>query len=112
MNSADAFAQVLLTPHRIVSLRCDYHWLELSDPRDLWYSGGGATNNDIFGYAGSPSGGHHDLAQVLDLSATVRVLRQLAVSGYFGHAFGGDVVGATFAGRTANYGFVELSYKR
>jgi hypothetical protein len=49
---------------------------------------------------------------VLDLSATVRVLRQLAVSGYFGHAFGGDVVGATFAGRTANYGFVELSYKR
>ena len=112
MNSADAFAQVLLTPHRIVSLRCDYHWLELSDARDLWYSGGGANNNDIFGYAGAPSGGHHDLAQVLDLSATVRVLRQLAVSGYFGHAFGGDVVGATFAGRAANYGFVELSYKR
>jgi len=112
MNSGDAFAQLLLTPHRIVSLRCDYHWLELSDPRDLWYSGGGASNNDIFGYAGSPSGGHHDLAQVVDLSASVRVLRQLAVNGYFGHAFGGDVVGATFAGRAANYGFVEVSYKR
>jgi len=49
---------------------------------------------------------------VADLSATVRVLPQLAVNGYYGHAFGGDVVGATFAGRAANYGFVELSYRR
>jgi hypothetical protein len=112
MNTGDAFAQVLLTPHRNVSLRCDYHWLELSDERDLWYSGGGATNDHIFGYAGAPSGGRHDLAQVVDVSATVRVLRELAVAGYYGHAFGGDVVHATFAGRGANYGFVEVSYKR
>jgi len=42
----------------------------------------------------------------------VRVLPQLAVGGYFGHAFGGDVVGATFAGRAENYGFVELTYRR
>ena len=112
MNTGDSFAQVLLAPHRDVSLRCDYHWLTLSDARDLWYSGGGATNDDIFGYAGARSGGHHDLAQVVDLSATVRVLSQLAVNAYYGHAFGGDVVRATFAGRAANYGFVELSYRR
>src|SRR5206468_4061587 len=48
MNTGDAFVQVLLTPHRAVSLRCDYHWLALSDARDLWYSGGGATNDRIF----------------------------------------------------------------
>src|SRR5262249_5277315 len=30
MNTGDAFAQVLLTPHRDLSLRCDYHWLQLS----------------------------------------------------------------------------------
>jgi len=112
MNTGDAFAQVLLAPHRDVSLRCDYHWLALSDARDLWYSGGGATNDSTFGYAGAPSGGRHDLAQVIDLSGTVRVLSQLAVNGYYGHAFGGDVVRATFAGRAANYGFVELSYRR
>ena len=112
MNTGDAFAQVLLTPHRDVSLRCDYHWLTLTDARDLWYSGGGATTGRIFGYAGAPSGGQHDLAQVVDLSATVSVLPQLAVNGYYGHAFGGDVVRATFAGRAANYGFVELSYRR
>lgn len=112
MNTGDAFAQILFTPHDRVSLRCDYHWLALSEARDLWYSGGGATNDDIFGYGGAPSGGHHDLAQVIDLSATVRVLPQLAVNGYFGHAFGGAAVGATFAGRDANYGFIELSYRR
>jgi len=112
MNTGDAFAQLLLAPHRDLSLRCDYHWLALSDARDLWYSGGGATNDSTFGYAGAPSGGRHDLAQVIDLSGTVRVLSQLAVNGYYGHAFGGDVVRATFAGRAANYGFVELSYRR
>lgn len=112
MNTGDAFAQILLEPHRRVSIRCDYHWLALSDARDLWYSGGGATNNTIFGYAGAPSGGQHDLAQLVDLSASLRLLPQLTVNGYYGHAFGGDVVGATFAGRAANYGFVELSYRR
>src|SRR5207244_2507305 len=98
MNTADAFAQVLLVPHRIVSLRADYHWLTVSDGNDLWYSGGGATNDHVFGYAGSPAGGRHALAQVVDLSVTVQLLRQLALGTYYGHAFGGGVVRATFAG--------------
>ena len=112
MNTADAFAQVLLAPHRIVSLRADYHWLTVSDGNDLWYSGGGATNDHVFGYAGSPAGGRHALAQVVDLSVTVQVLRQLALGTYYGHAFGGGVVRETFAGSGANYGFVELVYRR
>ncbi|TMA37792.1 MAG: hypothetical protein E6J79_09155 [Deltaproteobacteria bacterium] len=112
MNSGDAFAQILLTPHRNLSLRSDYHWLTVSDGRDLWYSGGGATSNHVFGYAGSPAGGQHDLAQVVDLSASVRVHPQVTVNGYYGHAFGGDVVRRTFAGSAADYGFVELSYRR
>src|SRR5207244_2118733 len=57
MNTGDAFAQLLLAPHRDVSLRCDYHWLTLSDARDLWYSGGGATNDAIFGCAVARAGG-------------------------------------------------------
>src|SRR5436309_8305537 len=112
MNSGDAFAQILLTPHRNLSLRSDYHWLTVSDGRDFWYSGGGATSNHVFGYAGSPAGGRHDLAQVVDLSASVRVHPQVTVNGYYGHAFGRDVVRQTFAGSAADYGFVELSYRR
>jgi len=29
MNTADAFAQLLLQPHAKVSVRLDYHWLRL-----------------------------------------------------------------------------------
>src|SRR5438552_1420236 len=112
MNTAVAFAQVLLVPHRIVSLRADYHWLTSSVGNVIWYSGGGATNDHVFGYAGSPAGGRHALAQVIDLSVTVQLLRQLALGTYYGHAFGGDVVRETFAGTGANYGFVELVYRR
>ncbi len=111
MNTADAFAQVIVTPHRDVTIRCDYHRLALSDAHDLWYSGGGATTGRIFGYAGSPSGGHRELADLIDVSATVRVASRVSVGGYFGHAFGGDVVGATFAGHAANYGFVEVALR-
>ena len=112
MNSGDAFAQLLLTPLPDVSIRCDYHWLALGSAHDLWYSGGGATNDGIFGYAGSPSGGHGELAQLVDLAASVRVLPELTVGAYYGHAFGGDAVRATFAGRAANFGFVEIAYRR
>jgi hypothetical protein len=111
MNTGDAFAQLLLAPHRDVSVRLDYHRLTLTDVHDLWYSGGGSTNDTTFGYAGAPTGGHHDLAHVVDLSATVRVQSHFAVSTYYGHAFGGAVVHATFAGRSANYGFVEFTYR-
>ncbi len=112
MNTADAFAELLLTPHPIVNVRADYHWLRLSDGSDLWYSGGGATNDHLFGYAGSPANGRHGLAEVVDLSVTVQLVQQLALGTYYGHAFGGDVVHQTFAGTGANYGFVELVYRR
>ena len=44
MNSQDTFAQLILKPHSRVTVRTDYHWLRLSEKRDLWYAGGGATN--------------------------------------------------------------------
>lgn len=112
MNGSDAFLELLLTPIRDVSVRCDYHWLGLGSGNDLWYSGGGATNSTIFGYAGAPADGHRDLAQVVDVSASVRLLPELTVGAYYGHAFGGDVVRATFAGTAANYGFLEATYRR
>jgi len=39
------------------------------------------------------------------------VLEELAVGAYYAHAFGGAVVGRTFAGRDANYGFVEATWR-
>jgi Alginate export len=111
MNSADAFAQVLLQPHAKVSVRLDYHWLRLSESADLWYSGGGAFKNDVFGYAGTPSSGRSDLAHLVDASVTVLLSSQVTLGLYYGHAFGQGVVRGTFAGADANYGFGELIYR-
>ncbi|HYR95445.1 MAG TPA: hypothetical protein VEM57_01870, partial [Candidatus Binatus sp.] len=111
MNSSDVFTELILRPHRRVTLRTDWHWLEVTETRDLWYSGGGATNDDVFGFAGSPAGGRRNLAHLVDLSATIEVLEQLVVGAYYGHAFGGAIVGRSFAGRDADYGFVEATWR-
>jgi hypothetical protein len=107
MNDQDLFAELLLAPHPRVLIQADYHWLSLTESGDLWYSGGGATRNDLFGYAGIPSGGRRELAHLVDLSVTWRILPELSVNAYVGHAFGQSVVGTSFAGRGATYGFVE-----
>ena len=111
MNNQDLFGQLLLKPHPRVSLRADYHWLRLSERKDLWYSGGGATNDDVFGFSGLPANGHRDLAHLVDLGVTVAVLKQLSTSLYYGHAFGQGVVQQTFAGRDADYGYVEATVR-
>ena len=110
MNSSDAFLELILRPHERVQIRTDFHWLRLTEDRDLWYSGGGATSNTIFGYSGSPAGDERGLARLADVSVTVTLLKQLTLEAYYGHAFGRGVVEATFAGADANYGFVELTF--
>jgi hypothetical protein len=111
MNSSDVFTELVLRPHPRLTVRTDWHWLQVTDAHDLWYAGGGATNDDLFGFTGSPAGGRRNLAHLLDLSATVELLEQLTLGAYYGHAFGGSVVGQTFAGRDADYGFVEATWR-
>jgi hypothetical protein len=111
MNDQDLFAQLILRPHARVTVRTDYHWLSLTESRDLWYSGGGATNDSVFGFAGAPAGAHRELAHLVDLSVTVLLHERLTVGAYYGHAFGRSVVETTFAGADADYGFVEMTFR-
>src|SRR5262249_24355941 len=85
MNDQDVFAELVLRPTQRVTVRTGYHWLSLTERADLWYSGGGATNDDVFGYAGAPSGGGRELAHLVDLSVTVALLERLTLGGYYGH---------------------------
>ncbi|MFI5397913.1 MAG: alginate export family protein [Candidatus Binatia bacterium] len=112
MNNQDLFAQLIFKPHSRVTVRSDYHWLQLTEAKDLWYSGGGATSNQFFGFAGLPSGGHHNLAHLADISFTISILKQLSAYAYYGRAFGQQVVKSTFSsGDTANYGYIELAFR-
>ena len=53
MNTQDTFVQMIVKPHPRATLRTDWHWLRLTEKKDLWYAGGGATNDDVFGFFGS-----------------------------------------------------------
>ena len=85
--------QVIAKPHARVTLRSDLHRLRLSERRDLWYAGGGATNDEAFGFSGLPSGSGRELARLVDLAITVQLPWKLTAYAYYGRALGGEVGG-------------------
>jgi len=114
MNTMDVFSQLSLAPHERFDLRLDYHWLRLSEAADAWYTGGGASNNDVFGFVAVPNvQRRRSLGHLVDISATLALTQNLSVNGYFGRFFGSGVVRQTFEGTSnANYGFIELVARR
>lgn len=112
MNNTDEFVQVMEKPVKRLALRSDLHWLQLTSANDLWYQGGGAYDNKVFGYVGRPSNGHSSLAAVVDISADYEVTSSLALNFYYAHPWGKSVVGAIYpAGENSQYGYVELVYR-
>jgi hypothetical protein len=112
MNSTDEFVQVMEKPVRKLALRGDLHWLQLTSANDLWYSGGGAYDNKVFGYTGRPANGFSSLASIADISADYQATSWLALNFYYARPWGKSVVGAIYpAGRNSQYGYVELVYR-
>jgi hypothetical protein len=110
MNLTDAFGELVLFPTGATELRTTLHGLWLTSARDLWYSGGGAFQNHSFGFAGRPSFGRGYLATVLDEGLSIIFNRHFALSFYYGHAFGGDVVSAIYpGGKEADFGFIQTT---
>jgi hypothetical protein len=109
MNDQDMFLQGLLRPLPGVTATVSGHWLRATASRDLWYSGGGATSDTFFGYAGINARGRNQLAYLTDLELSYAVNKYLALYAYYGHAFGQGIVSANFAGRNADYGYVEAT---
>jgi hypothetical protein len=110
MNDQDVFGQVILDPHPMVTLRTDLHWLRVNASRDLVYSGGGATKDDFFGYAGLPTNGRNELAYLATLLLTVRPTSFLTVNALYAHAFGQGIIRSSFDGAAGNYGYLETVF--
>lgn len=108
MNSDDMFLQATARPRAKVTISSEIHRLRLSNERDLWYAGGGAFDENVFGYTGRPSGGNGGLATVIDLSVDWRFTSVSTLTFYVGRAFGGDVVTSLFDGDAAVFAYVEL----
>jgi hypothetical protein len=112
LNNEDFMAELILRPHRQVTLRADAHALRLTERNDLWYLGGGAFQPWSFGYVGRPSNGNRSLATLYDFSLDYNVNANLTLSGYLAHARGHSVVRSIYPqGRTATFGYIEASYR-
>lgn len=112
MNRREEFVQVIDKPSSKVELRSDVHFLQLASANDLWYQGGGAFDNKVFGYVGRPFGAHSSFATLVDISSEMQLTRAVALNLYYSHSFGRSVVHADYpAGAEANYGYLELVYR-
>ena len=112
MNNEDAFVQLRLRPHSKVGLRADLHYLRLSSVKDLWYVGGGAFQNQTFGYVGRPSGGRKTLGTFADLSVDYNLAPRTALTAYFGGVKGGGVVSNIYPlGANQRFLYFELTQR-
>jgi hypothetical protein len=112
MNNEDLFASLILRPSPKLNVRADVHRLNLSSAGDLWYAGGGAFQDNSFGYAGRPSGGSKSLATLYDISFDYNLSPQTAIGLYLGHAAGGSVIRNIYPnGQKLNFAFVEVTQK-
>jgi hypothetical protein len=111
MNSTDDFVQVMEKPMKTVSLRSDLRWLQLTSGKDLWYQGGGAFDNKVFGFSAHPGNGHTSFASVVDISADWQTTKNINVNFYYAYAQGKSVVKAIYpTDHNMNFGYVEFIY--
>lgn len=111
MNSTDEFVQLIDTPARQLAVRADLHWLQLTSGHDLWYQGGGAYDNKVFGFTGRPGNNATSLASLADVSADWQATKNVALNFYYAYAQGKTVVAAIYpSNRNMQYGYVEVVY--
>jgi hypothetical protein len=111
MNLDDKFVQVIDRPLHSWELRSDLHWLGLTSGKDLWYQGGGAFDNKVFGYTGRPSNGFSSLTSLADISSDWHATHYLDVNMYYAYSWGKSVIGSIYPqDRQAQMGYLELVY--
>jgi hypothetical protein len=110
MNDQDVMLQLIQRPLAALTTRIDFHWLRVTEARDLLYFGGGATKRDFFGYGGTAAGGAHEVAYQIEGTVAYALSRNIELQAYCGHAFGQAVVRKGFPlDHDLTYGFVETT---
>ncbi len=108
MNNTDAFGMLILRPHPKVTVSSEFHALRLSDPKDLWYAGGGVFQPWTFGYSGRATSGRRSLGNLYDTSVEYRTNRRLTLTGYFGYTQGLAVMEQIYPkGKDGKFGYLE-----
>jgi Alginate export len=112
MNDTDEFVQVVEKPADKLAVRCDLHWLQLTSAKDLWYQGGGAYDNKVFGYVGRSANGQTSFASLVDISVDWQTTKSIALNFYYAHVWGKGVIEQIYpVDHNAQYGYVEMIYR-
>ena len=112
-NTTEVFATAALHPAPIATIRAGARGVRLSESDDLWYVGGGAYEDETFGYTGRPSGGADGLATIFDLSLTVTPARWITVEAYGALAPEEDVIRSIYPGAgTGRLAYLEVELRR
>jgi hypothetical protein len=112
MNNEDFYGSAAFRLPRAVAVRSELHALRLANAADLWYAGGGAFQSNTFGYTGRATGGARSLANVWDLSVDIPLRYGFSVTPYYARAWGKAAISRIFpAGTTAQFGYVETTYR-
>ena len=111
MNNTDEFIQIMDKPAKKVVVRSDLHWLQLTSNKDLWYQGGGAFDDKVFGYTGRPANGAGSFASLYDISADYQMTKAIGLNFYYAHVWGKTVIDRIYpTDPNSNYGYVEFVY--
>lgn len=112
MNDEDRYGALILRPHGKVTTVSEFHSLRLSNPDDLWYSGGGAFQPWTFGYTGRSTSAGRSLANLYDSSVEYRPARAVAFTAYFGFAQGRAAMEKIYPqGPDGKFGYVETLFE-
>jgi hypothetical protein len=105
---------LILRPFPGAVARTDLHFIRLTEKKDLWYTGSGATLSDRnvgFGFPGRPAFGHRDLFRIIETSLSYDCNTHINISAYYGHVFGQEVVRAIYPHDQADFGYLEVILK-
>jgi hypothetical protein len=112
MNTEDAFGALVLRPHPKVTISSEYHSLRLTNPNDLWYSGGGAFQPWTFGYTGRSTSGRRSLGNLYDTSVEYRANRHMTFTAYLGYTQGLSAMEEIYpAGKDGQFGYLEALFR-
>ncbi len=108
MNTEDAFGSLIERPHPKVTISSKFHSLRLTNPNDLWYSGGGAFQPWTFGYTGRATSGRRSLGNLYDTSVEYRANKFMTFTAYLGYTQGLAVMKLIYpAGKDGQFGYLE-----
>lgn len=112
-NTTEVFATAALHPGPAATVSVGARRVRLSESTDLWYLGGGAFEDETFGYAGRPSGGVRRLATIFDLSVGVRPASWITLEAYGALALEDDVIRGIYPGAgTGRLAYLEVELGR